>query len=190
MNCVISWCCKHGHAINQPQDIVLTSFSRDSPCRFPSTLTTPNPTMMCGHGVTDNRPQSVQARRSKGRTMVDMADVLVALEMQRMQQQAAMLAATPPGSRSSFGSLSSWASSSSLAARASLDAGLPPPPPYEFQHRKVCMCTCDFFYYPQIIHPLVSMLECTIQLSLCSCLVAVLWREPRRERIVLPAGWH
>lgn len=102
--------------------------------------------------------------------MVDMADVLVALEMQRMQQQAAMLAATPPGSRSSFGSLSSWASSGSLAAaRASVDAGpLPPPPPYEFQHRKVCMRV----YTPQFMHHLVCILVCTNQQSLCSCL----WR--------------
>jgi hypothetical protein len=74
--------------------------------------------------------------------MVDMADVLVALEMQRMQQQAAMLAATPPGSRSSVGSLSSWASTGSLA-RFSADSAAgsalppPPPPPYEFHHRKV-----------------------------------------------------
>jgi len=73
-----------------------------------------------------------------------MADVWVALEMQRLRQQSAMLATTPPGSRSSFGSLASLSSSASSGSLAALPitvgagAVLPPaPPPYASRHRKV-----------------------------------------------------
>eukprot|EP00038_Savillea_parva_P005571 m.159104 g.159104 ORF g.159104 m.159104 type:complete len:365 (-) comp11741_c0_seq1:200-1294(-) len=97
-----------------------------------------------------------QARRAgRSRTTVDMADVLVALEMQRLQRQGKMLAGggspgTPPASRSSFGSHHSLSSLSTASSGmcvgvsgsrvASLEGGAPPPPPpYEFKHRKVSM---------------------------------------------------
>mmetsp|Transcript_2857 Transcript_2857/g.8589 ORF Transcript_2857/g.8589 Transcript_2857/m.8589 type:complete len:208 (+) Transcript_2857:459-1082(+) len=87
---------------------------------------------------------SLHQRRGRSRTTVDMADVWVALEMQRLRQQSAMLATTPPGSRSSFGSLASLSSSASSGSLAALPitvgagAVLPPaPPPYASRHRKV-----------------------------------------------------
>lgn len=94
-----------------------------------------------------------QARRAgRSRTTVDMADVLVALEMQRLQRQTTILSGclgTPPGSRSSFGSLHSVSSTSTSSSgggitRMGTEGGAllpPPPPPYDFQHRKAVIAS-------------------------------------------------
>lgn len=83
-----------------------------------------------------------QARRQgRSRTTVDMADVLIALEMRRLQHQAAALSGTPPGSRSSLSSLSCASSCTSSGSIGPIGCGRtdgpPPPPPYESDHRKV-----------------------------------------------------